>query len=497
MVNFVNLYLTCIHHVFDYIRPEPRHYKPCKGRACKKCEGVAAPQTAMWFLAAVTLILFPTVSLADNDFRWNIISDRSALCNDYTPAGYFVANGRTPEHWVIFLESGGGCYSPDTCNARYFNENVRTRFKDSSVGPLIKDDAYVSKANISIINEKTPLNAFVSPLVTSIATFQGTSYFRNGITVKGQGILDDDCTTNPVFCNHTRVIIPYCSSDLWLANSPSLSCNISKDLYDQCYANVSSCAAIGETFFKECFRNSSLSFVFRGQAIYRGAIEQLLNESIADISSVTLVGSSAGGVGVINHANWTLQFLRDWTDDANLSVIADSSWFVNFQDNVYKVFDGLAGSGPAQNGLFNIIAATDTSSVTCNDTSRGTPCCFSAFCMLSNPQYYPSKDVSTFMLFGLYDVYLLAQSLIGLEVSGVGQKNAGAGLAVKFIQTVSEYGGAMNNSLSVSSRGVERLSYYVTECFQHIYLVTSTLWGEGNLFGNQAVDLTSSFASFR
>ena len=440
---------------------------------------------------------FLQVSLAE-EFHWNIISDRSALCNDYTPAGYFVANGRTPEHWVIFLESGGGCYSPDTCNARYFSQIVRTRFKNSSssfVGPLIKYD--VSKAKSSVINEKAPLNAFVSPLVTSIATFQGTSYFPNGITVKGQGILDDDCTTNPVFCNHTRVIIPYCSSDLWLANSPSLNCSISKDLYDQCYANVSSCAAIGETFFKNCFLNSSnpLSFVFRGQAIYRGAIEQLLNESIADISSVTLVGSSAGGVGVINHANWTLQFLRDRTYSANLSVVADSSWFVNFQDNVYKVFVGLAGSGPAQNGLFNIIAATDTSSVTCNDTSRGTPCCFSAFCMLSNPEYYPSKDVSTFMLFGLYDVYLLAQSLIGLDVSGVGQKNAGAGLAVKFIQTVSEYGGVMNDSLSVNSRGVERLSYYVTECFQHIYLVTSTLWGEGNLFGNQAVDITTSSIS--
>ena len=431
------------------------------------------------------------------DFSWKHIRDARALCNDYTPAGYFVANGRTPEHWVIFLESGGGCYSPETCNARYFNENVRMQFKDSSspsVGPLIKYD--VSKAKSSVINEKTPLNGFVSPLVTSIATFQGTSYFPNGITVKGQGILDDDCTTNPVFCNHTRVIIPYCSSDLWLANSPSLSCNISKDLYDQCYANVSSCAAIGKTFFEKCFLNSSnpLSFVFRGQAIYRGAIQQLLNESLADISSVTLVGSSAGGVGVINHANWTLQRLRDRTHGANLSVVADSSWFVNFQDSVYKVFVGLAGSGPAS--VFDIIAATDTSSVTCNDTSRGTPCCFSAFCMLSNPQYYPSKDVSTFMLFGLYDVYLLAQSLIGLDTSNAEQKDDLAVL-VKLIQTVSEYGGAMNNSLSVSSRGVERLSYYVTECFQHIYLVTSTLWGEGNLFGNQAMSLPSSFASFR
>ena len=457
----------------------------------------------MWFLTVLTASVLLGVSFAE-DFTWNVINDTSALCNDYTPAGYFMASGRTPEHWVIFLESGGGCYSPDTCNARYFNQNVRTQFEYSSsrsVGPLVTYD--VLKAKSFFVSANEPLSAFVSPLVTSISTFQSTSYFKNGnISVQGQGILDDNCSNNPIFCNHTRVIIPYCSSDLWLANSPSLSCNISKDLYDKCYANTSSCAAIGETFFKTCFLNSTnqLSFVFRGQAIYRGALQQLLEEGLAESLSVTLVGSSAGGVGVINHANWTLQLLQNWTEEANLSVVADSSWFINFQDNVYKLFVGIEGGGIStaqKGGVFSIITATDTTSVTCTDTTRGTPCCFSAFCMLNTPEYYPSKDVSTFMLFGLYDVYLLADSLIGLDISKVGQKNEGAGLTVKFIETVSEYGGAMNDSLSVTRRGVERLSYYVTECFQHIYLVTSTLWGEGKLFGNEAVDIMSSFASYR
>ena len=442
------------------------------------------------------------VSFAD-DFAWKVINDSTALCNDYTPAGYFVASGRTPEHWVIFLESGGGCYSPTTCNARYFNESVRTKFKSSgslSVGPLVSYDVF--KAKSSVLSAGETLSDFVSPLVTSMSTFQNTSYFKNGrLSVQGQGILDDNCTNNPIFCNHTRVIIPYCSSDLWLANSPSLSCNITKDLYDQCYANVqSSCVAIGEMYFKNCFLSSSnqLSFVFRGQAIYRGALQQLLGKGLANSSTVTLVGSSAGGVGVINHAKWTLQLLRNGTRGANLSVIADSSWFINFQDNVYKLFVGLSSNGSVQSGgVFSIITATDTTSVTCKDITHGTPCCFSAFCMLSTPEYYPSKDVSTFMLFGLYDVYLLAQSLIGLNISEVGQKNGGAGLAVKFIQTVSEYGGAMNDSLSVSSRRVARLSYYVTQCFQHIYLVTSTLWGVGNLLGNQAVDISASFASYQ
>ena len=450
----------------------------------------------MYVLAGFLL----SVTVGDN-LVWNVISDPNALCNDYTPAGYFVARGRSPGHWIIFLESGGGCYSPDTCNKRYFSEAVRRKFESSeslSVAPLINYN--VLGAKNAMISSNTPLATFVSPLVTSILTFQNTSYFKTGISVQGQGILDDNCTNNPIFCNHTRVIIPYCSSDLWLANSPVLKCNISKQLYDQCYGkDYNSCANIGKTFFTSCFLNSpnELPFVFRGQEIYRGALRQLMDDGLANSFTVTLVGSSAGGVGVINHANWTQQLLRNSSTGANLSVIADSSWFINFQGSVKELFVGIASNeSTAQNSVYNIITATDTTSVTCRDTSRGSPCCFSAFCMLSTPEYYPSNDISTFMVFGLYDVYLLANSLIGLEATAAGQsKDAGAGLAVKFLQTISEYGGAMNESLqSVTSA---HLSYYVTECFQHIYLVTSTLWGDGNLLGTQAVDVTVSFGAFR
>ena len=44
------------------------------------------------------------------------------------------------------------------------------------------------------------------------------------------------------------------------------------------------------------------------------------------------------------------------------------------------------------------------------------------------------------------------------------------------------------------------LSYYVTQCFQHTYLATSTLWGEDgrSVFGSNPVEYTGgSTASFR
>ena len=45
----------------------------------------------------------------------------------------------------------------------------------------------------------------------------------------------------------------------------------------------------------------------------------------------------------------------------------------------------------------------------------------------------------------------------------------------------------------------EPLSYYVTQCFQHAYLATSTLWGEEgqSVFGSNLAEYTRGSASFR
>ena len=44
------------------------------------------------------------------------------------------------------------------------------------------------------------------------------------------------------------------------------------------------------------------------------------------------------------------------------------------------------------------------------------------------------------------------------------------------------------------------LSSYVTQCFQHIYFATSTLWGAdggGSVFGSDSLEFTRGMASFR
>lgn len=66
------------------------------------------------------------------------------------------------------------------------------------------------------------------------------------------------------------------------------------------------------------------------------------------------------------------------------------------------------------------------------------------------------------------------------------------GYALDFLRTIAEYGNAMNSSIVELERmrELDFFSFYVTGCFQHIYLATSTLWGEEgrSLFGQGLVE---------
>ena len=73
------------------------------------------------------------------------------------------------------------------------------------------------------------------------------------------------------------------------------------------------------------------------------------------------------------------------------------------------------------------------------------------------------------------------------------------GYALDFLRTVSEYGGAMNRSITELQNEVDFVSFYITGCFQHIYLATSTLWGdpEETLFGSSPVELDNDVGVIR
>ena len=101
-----------------------------------------------------------------------------------------------------------------------------------------------------------------------------------------------------------------------------------------------------------------------------------------------------------------------------------------------------------------------------------------------------------FALTSIYDVFLLANALAGL-VAVSNDDVSSAGLALQFTTTVGAYGGAMNASLmDTSSQSDVNFGYFTTECFQHIYLSTSTLRSQNGLLGAEEIELRHKFAMF-
>lgn len=99
-------------------------------------------------------------------------STRGALCNDGTPAVYYIdiplaSNG---SFWLIYLEGGGYCDSLWSCDIR----NATSPYFMTSSG--------------------------LPPVVSSVII---------------PGLLSDDCTSNPAFCTAIKVYLHYCSSDVW------------------------------------------------------------------------------------------------------------------------------------------------------------------------------------------------------------------------------------------------------------------------------------------
>ena len=428
---------------------------------------------------ALIVCVVPTESFSTH-LSWNITDNSAALCNDFSRAGFFH---RLPSNavrkWVVFLESGSVCYSNETCNRRYFQSHLRDRYSTDVRGENLFGNFDTTLAWAETGAAGQPLTTVVNPLMTSTYCFRNETQFfsdSDSLSVEGRDILSSDCRENPTFCNHGHVLVPYCSSDLWLGSDERQDQQC--DCWDQ-----------------DCFRYNPTSedfqFTFRGQTIFRSVLQtldRLFNLKTA--SEIVLVGSSAGGVGVLNSAKW----VRDTFPNVSLSVIADSSWFVNFRDNIAQEFGTLNSTSSS---IFNSILYTNEA---CRNTMLGYPCCLVAECVLlessrnSNQPYFP-RDVPVFALTSIYDIFWLAIALA--RVVPVGNDLGATGLAIQFTTTVGEYGGAMNKSLidTVNAAALSglKLSYFTTQCFQHIYLSTSTL---RKLLGSDATELTYKIAVF-
>ena len=290
-------------------------------------------------------------------------------------------------------------------------------------------------------------------------------FLGDSMEIEGRDILDTDPDENSLFHDYNHVLIPYCSSDIWLGEETTTTGAVESGATRCSCFNYTTSAGPG------CFnfRNSGeLLFTFRGKTIYQSVIMQLVTDyGLRDAAKVILAGSSAGGVGVVNHAQWTRGVLNSSTE---LNVFADSSWFIDYLDGIESVFNLATSENRSSNDdTRQRLLDTIESNEACNDTDRfGYPCCISAHCVFTQRdsngqlQFYP-ENTPTFMLFSLYDIYLLAPGLstvANLEQSmdaqsdGRGDGAGALGIVLDFLRVVGEYGGTMNNTLDVATTQV-------------------------------------------
>ncbi|OWR43651.1 hypothetical protein KGM_209171 [Danaus plexippus plexippus] len=110
---------------------------------------------------------------------------------------------------------------------------------------------------------------------------------------RAPALLSSDPQANPLWHASNHVLLPYCSSDMWAGT--------------------------------RLHTRTNGSFAFVGHLIVRSVLNELLHLGLA--GRLLLVGSSAGGTGVMLHADSTRRTLR--AHSVRVAAIADSGWFLD------------------------------------------------------------------------------------------------------------------------------------------------------------------------
>ena len=327
----------------------------------------------------------------------NNAGSRGAVCNDFSHAIYYMKSSPGSSKWVIYLEGGGGCSTSAECNQRWIGQGGRNR-----------------------------------PLMSSLGYPE---------SVTGEDILSSNRTRNPVFHNHTHVLVPYCSSDAWLADR-------SNPAFD------------AQLEFRFNSSRDADNFVYRGRSIFRAVIEDLLSLGLSDASEVVLAGSSAGGIGILNNVQYLNETLGSSmspqrNNPPDMLLIIDSAWFIPFENHHVMNFTREAA------------LSLKITNPACLDMTLGFPCCTSPSCLFARG-YLPSDLPPTFTSSSVYDIFTLQESLRETISRDDDDQT--------LLRLFNGYGALLRRSLMQSHRTHRSLSVYAPSCSQHVYLATSSLW---------------------
>jgi len=328
--------------------------------------------------------------------------ETGALCNDFSEALYYIERFPGSPGWVVYFEGGGGCSSFQNCNQRWLNMRERR-------------------------------------LMSSVNFPQ---------EISGSDILSSNPAENPLFHNYSHVVVPYCSSDAWLANRSN--------------PTKSSIADFSESINAD-------NFVYKGRVIFQAVFEELLGRwNLSDARELILVGSSAGGIGILNNIGWVEERLQN--ESINILTIIDSSWFIPFNG-----YHAVSWSEELARDL-------NINQQACLDYSLGFPCCTSPSCLFTKG-YLPDDIPPILAISSIYDIFTLERPLRNnIQTIQTGEIDD-----QPLLRLLNSYGALMNQSFTESYNSYSNLTLYTSSCTQHVYLTTSSLWGPGG-FLNETSD---------
>ena len=67
---------------------------------------------------------------------------RGAVCNDHTPAIFYVDDSSASTKWMVFLEGGGLCTSTANCASRYVSQRYHLSSNVTQYAAMLEGTAF-------------------------------------------------------------------------------------------------------------------------------------------------------------------------------------------------------------------------------------------------------------------------------------------------------------------------------------------------------------------
>ncbi|CAE8715037.1 unnamed protein product [Polarella glacialis] len=190
------------------------------------------------------------------------LAGMGAVCLDGSDAGFYFAPASDPKNandWQIYFQGGGWCYDEIDCWGR-------------SNGVLGSSANWSQSAALS-------------------------------------GIMSDNCTTNPDFCNFNRVHLTYCDGNSFSGNAD-------------------------QPLVVKGLDGKDKPLYFRGRRILDAVLETLFTMGLNKAERVLLTGCSAGGLAAFLHTDYVHTQLKAFAPSLTQFKSSPISGFFLLHDNV-------------------------------------------------------------------------------------------------------------------------------------------------------------------